>query len=532
MGVSLRLHRNFALTAIIIVALLVGAVNFATAQGERVLVVGHAESTDFYDPARGFTGTTGIVNRATYETLVTFPDEGTDTVEPLLATDWSVSEDGIQYTFTLHDGVTFNDGSPLTADDVVFSIKRLQNVDGNPSFLADFITNVEAMDASTVVFTLDGPRASFLSELSNYAFSVSSKAKIDANGGSDADNAVEIDTADAFLDQTSAGSGPYILDGWETSVRTELVRNENYWGEQPYFDRVIIINIPEAATQKTELEAGNIDIALDLSRDQAAELDGVDGITVFRGPSLTTHFLLMNEDPDVGGIVSNPTVQLAIRYALDYEGYKELWGGIAPGSNLAFGMPAGWGEDKNIGRDLDRARELLTEAGYPDGFDITLSYPDFTWQGVDMNVNAQKVQADLAEVGINVSLNVAELGVSLEEYRNGDQGFGYWFWGPDVLVSADFFSFLPGGAVAGARANWLPENAPQEVLDWMDAAKIETDGEARAEIFDQLQAYAQENGPFAPFNQPGIQTAYLSTLEGYIWHPQWAVDVSLLSRAE
>jgi peptide/nickel transport system substrate-binding protein len=175
---------------------------------------------------------------------------------------------------------------------------------------------------------------------------------------------------------------------------------------------------------------------------------------------------------------------------------------------------------------------LLTEAGYPDGFDITLSYPDFTWQGVDMNVNAQKVQADLAEVGINVSLNVAELGVSLEEYRNGDQGFGYWFWGPDVLVSADFFSFLPGGAVAGARANWLPENAPQEVLDWMDAAKIETDGEARAEIFDQLQAYAQENGPFAPFNQPGIQTAYLSTLEGYIWHPQWAVDVSLLSRAE
>ncbi len=521
-------HRKF-LILMLIVTLVLGAVS---AQDETVLVIGHAESTDSLDPARGFTGTTQIINRVTYDTLVTFPDENADSIEPMLATDWSISDDGLTYTFNLRDDVTFWDGTSLTAADVVFSLQRLQNVKGNPSFLSDGIASVEALDDHTVAITLNAVTPSFLAEISTYVFSITNAEIIKANGGTDAADAAETDAAEAFLNSTSVGTGPYILESWEPGVETILIRNENYWGEQPYFDRVIIVNIPEAATQKIALESGDIQMALDLSRDQAEALDDVEGITVWRGPGLATHFLLMNADPDIGGIVSDPTVQLAIRYALDYEGYKVLWGGIAPGSNLAFGIGGAWGEDKNIGRDLDRARELLVEAGYPNGFDITLSYPDFGWQGVDMNINAQKIQADLAEVRINVTLNPGELGVSLDEYRNGQQAFGYWFWNPDKLDPVDFFAFLPGGKVATERANWLPENSDPAMLELIEAAASELDQETRFEMFSQLQEMAQMNSSFAPFNLPGLQTAYASNIEGYIRHPQWELDVSLLSQAQ
>jgi peptide/nickel transport system substrate-binding protein len=148
-----------------------------------------------------------------------------------------------------------------------------------------------------------------------------------------------------------------------------------------------------------------------------------------------------------------------------------------------------------------------------------------------MNTNAQKIQADLAEVGIIVTLNPGELQVSLEEYRNGQQGFAYWFWGPDFLDPADLLSFLPGGKVASERAKWSLESAPAEIQDLIAQAQVVSDPTQRVEIFGQLQSFMQESGVFAPFNQPDVQTAFRANLQGYVWHPQWLIDVALLSRA-
>ena len=240
----------------------------------------------------------------------------------------------------------------------------------------------------------------------------------------------------------------------------------------------------------------------------------------------------MNRNPDVGGPVADPKVELAIRYALDYDGYTALWGGVQPGSNLATSIAGSFGTDKALKRDLDKAKQLLSEAGYPNGFDITLSYPNFTFLGIDMNTNAQKIQADLKEVGINVTLNPGDLQVALDEYRTGKEALGYWFWGPDVLDPADFLAFLPGGNVATERAFWTPDNADPALLDLIAQAKVEQDLDKRLALYGQLQTMAQASGAFAPFNQPGIQTAYKANLQGYIWHPQWLVDVALLSRSE
>ena len=117
------------LRLLIMIAVLALSVAIVAAQDEAVLVIGHAESTDSLDPARGYTQTTGIINRATYNTLVTFPDEDASDILPMLATDWTIDEDGTQYTFTLRDGVTFVSGNPLTAADVAAGIGADLDVD-------------------------------------------------------------------------------------------------------------------------------------------------------------------------------------------------------------------------------------------------------------------------------------------------------------------------------------------------------------------------------------------------------------------
>ncbi|MFW5943603.1 MAG: ABC transporter substrate-binding protein, partial [Chloroflexota bacterium] len=500
---------------------------------ERVLVIGHSEVTESYDLAHAFNPTSGMIHRVTYDTLVTFPDDATDSIEPNLATEWEISDDATVYTFTLRDDVTFANGDPLTADDVVFSFNRLQNVRSNPSFLSDPIAGVEALDEHTVEITLVEPRPSFLVEIINTAFSISNDEEVRDAGGTDADDAAESDGAQEFLDQNSVGTGPYMLESWTPQEETVLVRNPNYWGEQPYFDRVVIVNLPEAATQKVALESGDIDIATDLTPDQVVEMEGNPDISIFRDLDRWTHFLLMNRDPDIGGPVSDPDVALAIRLALDYEGYRELWeGSVTPGSNMWVGLAGAFGQDRAMERDLDRARELLADAGYPDGFDVTLSFPDFTNSGVALATNAQKVQADLAEVGINVELRPMEVQVALEEYRNGQQGFAYWFWGPDILDPIDFLSFLPGGKVALERTNWTEDMAPPEILDLIAQARVEADPDQRLEVFEELQIFAQESGAYAPFNVPTIQVAYGADIEGFVWHPEWGVDVTLLSRSQ
>ena len=246
---------KYGLVLFTLLALLVGVFGTAIAQ-EKVLVIGWSENTDAYDPANGFTHSTHIINHVTYSQLVTFPDEDASEILPQLADSWEISDDGRTYTFSLNQDATFANGDDITADDVVFSIQRLQNYNGNPSFLADGIESVEAIDDDTVAFTLPAARPSFMSEITSAVFSVSNADVIMANGGTDAMDAAETDTAGAYLDSTSAGSGPYMC--WKCGsrkARTELVRNENYWGDAPYFDRVIFH--PHAGRRHAKGSAGS-----------------------------------------------------------------------------------------------------------------------------------------------------------------------------------------------------------------------------------------------------------------------------------
>src|SRR5579859_7894485 len=144
----------------------------SSAQTSKPFVIGIAENTTSLDPARGFEPESGIILKAAYDTLVTFPADNVNKILPHLATSWTISSDGLTYTFTLKDGVHFSSGNPMTASDAVFSFNRMKNIKGNPSFLADDIDSVTAPDAKTVVIKLTAPDPALLAKLVFPAFSV------------------------------------------------------------------------------------------------------------------------------------------------------------------------------------------------------------------------------------------------------------------------------------------------------------------------------------------------------------------------
>ena len=348
--------RKSILFVLVMAIVLLAGVGLA-AQDERVLVIGHTEQTDFYDPANGFTGTTSMVRRATYDTLVTFPDEDASEILPSLASSWSVSDDGLTYTFSLDEAPRFNNGDSVTADDVAFSLQRLKYVRGHPSFLADGIESAVANEDGTVTVTLLDVRPTFVTELANTAFSITNADVVRANGGTDGMDAAETDAAAEYLNQNSAGTGPYQLESWAPQDETVLVRNSHFVGEAPYFDRILIVNISEAATQKAALESGQIDIATDLNPDQIAELHDNPDVNVWSGPGQWNHFLIMNADPEIGGPVSDPKVWLAVRLALDYDGYRELWpGSSTPGTVMNIFLAGAFQQDRALSRDLERSK--------------------------------------------------------------------------------------------------------------------------------------------------------------------------------
>lgn len=501
------------------------------APGADTLIIALAEDTASLDPARAFETLPSIVHKATYQTLVTFPPDSVETIIPGLATSWEISDDGLVYTFSLAQDAVFSNGDPVTAEDVVFSFNRLKHIKGNPSFLTETIASVEALDTHTVVLTLTQPDPAILAKLVFSAFSVVNRAEVEAHGGTADEDAATTDQAEEWLNQHSAGSGPYMLEKWEPGVETVLVRNPNYWGEPAKVERVVFRNVPEAATQKIQLEAGDIDIAMDLSADQVASLENNPNVVVYQGLSDTLVFLKGNQDPEIGGPMSDPTVQLAVRYALDYEGIRLLAGGqsVTPASMLPVGFLGAYPPNSGFQRDVEKAKSLLAEAGYPDGVDVELAYPDFTFAGVNFGTFAQKVQADLNEAGFRVTLAPAEVQVALEAYRQGKEPFGLWLWLPDYRDPLDYVEFLPGGVV-GKRLNWTDENADPEILALRDQLKVAVDPELRVELFHKMQDYLMEKGPYAPILQPGIQIGLSNRIAGFAYNPQWRVDVSLISK--
>lgn len=497
--------------------------NSAPTTQDTLLTIDSGFTIETGDPGHTYDPTGNMLAKALYETLVDFDGADISTPVPGLAS-WEQNDDATEFTFTLEDGRTFSDGTPVEAKDVVFSLERIQSLpEAKPNFLLAGIT-IDEVDDMTVSFRTESPSLQLPAILANPALGILNSDVVIEHGGSvDGD-----DSAQEWLDDNSAGSGPYVLDSLDLTSQIVLTGNDEYTGpETVAYSRVVVRNVSESATQLINLQGGDTDVALDLNGDQVSEL--TDGFTVDSVPSGQTIFLLVNQDEKVGGVTASPDFAEAVRYALDYDGLLELAGA---GSVQATGViPPGYSGalESGVSQDLDMAQAALEASGY-DGETVTLSFPnDYPVGGVDFTSLAERIQAQLQDAGIEVELAPAPFATELDAYVGGQEAFGLWFWGPDYADSANFLPFAPGLTV-GLRAGWAEEDAPELAQLAADAYGAST-VEQRDQLFTEFATRMQQEGPFVPLIVPGSNIATTDAVTGAVYNSVWTMDIAELSPA-
>ena len=264
------------------------------------LVVGSSFIIRSIDPGRTVETTSNMINHATYDSLVTFEGEDLRTAKPSLAAEWKISEDGRTYTFKLRPNVKFPSGNPLTSADFKWSFERVKNLKSNPAFYLDPVQEIQTPDPLTLVLKLNAPNPALLAILSSPSLGAIDSKLVAQKGGVSGPEAKSSDKAEGFLNSQSAGTGAFILSSYVPEQEVVLVRNPNHWRAAPAVDRIVIRNITEPATQKLQIQRGDIDIATALGQDQVASLRNMPNVSTRSSLAATTFYVLMNNNPDVG----------------------------------------------------------------------------------------------------------------------------------------------------------------------------------------------------------------------------------------
>ena len=373
-----------------------------TTQPQRggTLTIAINSDVDGLDPHRTVALPTFDVIKSLYDTLVDVDHTGT--LVPALATTWETSEDGLRWTFKLRQGVKFHNGRPMTAGDVAFSFQRLQGEESPRAKDYADIDHIETPDDHTVIFVLKKKSPPFLSNLAVGWAAI-----------------VPAETADTLRDQP-VGTGPFEFVEWVPDSHITLKRFDGYWMEdQPYVDKVVFRIITDPAVQLTSLKAGEVDMAPVLPQN-AAELEADPNIQVLSAPvnpGATVTLLAINNKRE-------PFTDIRVRQALNYAIDKPA---LIEATQFGFATPIGshMPPVSEYFVDLqdrypynpDKARALLTEAGYPDGFDTTITFANFDIH----RRNAEVIASQLAQVGVHAELQSMELAAWLDQvYRGRD----------------------------------------------------------------------------------------------------------------
>ena len=460
-----------------------------------------------------------------YEPLYILPDSTKPTeFEPLLATDMpQVSDDGLEVTITLRQGVKFHSGNEMTADDLVFSWNRLKNIKFQASFLAiDYWSAVEAVDRYTIKITLVSPNAAIVPILSSTPLSISDSKLLIENGGTDAEDADQTDTAKEWINAgNSAGTGPYILTAWDIDGEVVLEKNPDYWGEAPKLDRIIWRNIVDPNSQLQAVQAGEADLAYSLDPDVAESVTEDENLQLVTGPTLAHEYLAMHTQPDPGGPLANPLVRQAIGYAVDYDGIiNDLMKGAAiQPATIAPEPLLGTVEvqDKKYTTELERAQQLFDESGVgPVEITFTYGAGDSGEGGLDLETLVTKLQADIQRIeGLTVTLNPMDPASRLEDYRAGKLQFTISGWTPDY---PDIHTYAePFGRTDTAAAKRVGYSNP-EVDALLDAGIAEVDPEARKAIYIDVLTKIIEDAPFLVLYQPVDQKPAVAAVQDVATH--------------
>ena len=479
------------------------------------------------DPHRQFEATGTILHHATHDTLLAYPTTDITEPQPNVAESWEVNDDATEFVFQIRDDIEFADGTPLTAADVEFSLTRLVNLAGNPSFIFAGNTTVATGDYE-VTITSEEPNPALPFILTNSSTAIVNSELVQANGGSADEDAPETDTADEWFNGEGgegSGSGPYFVESFDTETEVVLTRNDNYWGELPEWPRVVLRN-NEASAQRLNVQSGESQLALDVSGD---DLEGLpDELTIASDPAAVTFFIFANQNPEISEVTTNPDFVEAVRYGIDYDGIAELGGlGVRQACGILPDMLLGALPDEDcVERDLDRAIEAFERSGVGDT-PVELEYPsDFSANGMTFGPIAERVQANLAEVGINLELAPTPIATALDNYREGIEEMGLWLWNAGYPEPSYYLAFNPGELV-GLRAGWAGGSA-DEVNELGDGASRIVDDAERHEAYQEWERALQEQGPYITLIQPSTALVADPIVTNVEFHPTYIVDIGRL----
>jgi peptide/nickel transport system substrate-binding protein len=494
---------------------------FAETPPNMLVIANRIDDIKTFDPAESFEFAGADVSRNVYEKLVNFDPLDLDAgFGPQLAESWEISEDGKTITFTIADGHVFESGNPVTAEDAEFSLRRAVKLNKTPSFILTQFgftpENVEetivAPDENTLVLTLDKPYAlSFvLNCLTATIGGIVDKETVLANE-------VDGDLGNEWLRTNTAGSGPYKVADWKPNESVLMDLNPNYHGDKPAMERVIVQHIQESATQRLQLERGDIDVARNLSPEDVAGLEDAEGVKIVDELRGRLMYFAANQKHEM---LSDPKVVEALKHATDYEGMSNSFLKGQYTVHQAF-LPRtflGALEETPYSFDMEAAKAALAESDHPDCGPIKISVRD-AQERMDI---AQSLQNTWGQLGCDVELIVGTGAQTLDRYRAREHDIYLGAWGPDYPdpnTNAGTFAFNPDNSdEAGATGLLAWRNAWDipEMSDKTLAAVVENDTDTRAEMYRELQREHQQVSPFGVMFQQIEQNGMQENVENFV----------------
>jgi peptide/nickel transport system substrate-binding protein len=473
-----------------------------------------------------------------YDGLVSLDPVDRAKVNPDLAESWEIADDKSSITFHLREGATFASGNPVTAEDVVWSLNRLMTLNlAQASFLKTHGFTAEnaaasftAPDAQTVVVTLPKPV--------DPQIIVQTLGIVGPGSVLDSklvlENEEDGDLGAAWLNTHSAGSAGFTFDDWRSNDRVILTRNDHYWGEPSTMKRIIMRHIPESQNQRLMLEQGDIDIGFSLGGPDLKALEQEEGVEVLSQPGSGFYYLAVSMKDER---FADARVREALRYLIDYEGLNAA---IMPFYGQLHQRPIQTGflgemEDPGYTLDVEKAKALLTEAGYPDGFEVTLrALSDAPFMSA-----ATAIQATLAQGGIDaeiISGSGEQIYGAMRE-RNFEllvgRGGGGQLPHPDSNLRALVYN--PDNSDEAQLTNfqgWRTSFHDPDINAAIDAAVVEADPETQADMYRGIQEKLAEVVPsIQPFSEVLDSVGYRADLEGFALNPSWGTDLGAIGKA-
>ncbi|WP_455473848.1 ABC transporter substrate-binding protein [Bartonella sp. B30(2025)] len=499
----------------------------STSLPDTLVMAWNIDSISSFDPAQSFEIVTSELLLNMCSALVQYDKSDTTKVRPAMARSWDVFDNGKRIVFHLRDDLKFNDGRAATAQDLAWSMQRIVKLGFNYAqslisygFTKDNIeTSIQALDDKTLQLKLDKP---YPVELiltvigQSYASALLDRKRIE-------ENSINGDMGNKYLATHSECVGPYKLVRWTPGDRVILEATQHYWGEKPKVQKIMIQHVAESASQRFLLEKGDVDIARDLSSEDILDIEKQEGpIKISRVLRPQSVYLSLNNKH---AILANEKVRLALRYLIDYENLgKTVLKGIAipRASYMPLGIPGALNEKEGLPfkLDLEKAKQLISEAGYPNGFKANLLVSNLLYA----SPVAQSIQENARKVGIELTIEKMAHTQLLNYVRNGNYDLAIMRWGssdpdghpvslnsifnPDPTFTKKYSMYLAW------RAGYYDENANKMVMD----ALFEPDQKKRIAQYSTLQHYVLKHGPMVYLFQPYYTVGMAPTVKNWVWN--------------